>query len=124
MSRAIDWRGVFAVLVTPFTDDQSIDVESLRRQIRFCVACGVQAVVGPVVASEFFTLSDDERRLFYRVTVAELGSKIPYVAGVSGTSGPHAAELALAAAGAGADAILAMPPYVTAGNHRERGVQP
>lgn len=108
----VDWRGVFAVLVTPFHEDLSIDFGGLAQQVDFCVACGVQGIVTPVVASEFFKLSDAERGRIVDVVATRLGGGIPLVAGVAGTSAPHASALAKQARDAGADALIAMPPYV------------
>ncbi len=115
----ITWRGVFAVLVTPFHDDLTLDLESLRRQVDFCIACGVQAVVAPVVASEFITLADRERCLIYDAVAGQLDGRASYVAGVSASSAPHARSLAEAATGAGADALIAMPP-ILGGRSKER----
>lgn len=109
----IRWQGVFAVLVSPFHDDQSLDLDGLTRQVEFCLACGVDGVVAPVIAGEFFTLSDAERLAVIERVVNALDGRCPFVAGVAGTSAPHAAELARAATDLGADALIAMPPYVT-----------
>jgi len=55
------WRGVFTIPVTPFHEDGSIDWDSLRRCVEFCIEAGAHGIVMPVNASEFFTLTDDER---------------------------------------------------------------
>lgn len=107
----LSWDGVFVVVVTPFADDLTVDLDALDRQVDFCLACGVQGLVTPVVASEFNTLSDGERVSIMRRVAARAGGKVPFVAGVAGTSAAHAAELTRAAADAGADAVIAMPPY-------------
>lgn len=117
----VRWSGVFAVLVTPFYDDLSIDWGSLEREVAFCLECGVDGVVGPVVAGEFLTLSDSERVQYFANVADWVGGRVPYVAGVSGVSGPHAAELAAAASRASADALIAMPPYVGQGDAASTG---
>lgn len=115
MSR-MAWQGIYAILVTPFHDDLSIDWETLEREVEFCLECGVHGIVGPAIASEFYTLSDFERKHFVQNVATWVNKKVPFVAGVSGVSGHHAAELALAAQDAGADALMAMPPYVVPGS--------
>lgn len=114
-----NWRGVYAVLVTPFHDDLTLDHDALHRQVEFCLACGVQAVVAPVIASEFFTLSDAERVAVYRTVAAAARGRVPFLAGVSASSVPHARALAAAAHEAGADALIAMPP-ILGGRSTER----
>lgn len=112
-----DWRGIYAVLVTPFQEDLSLDLPSLERQVAFCHACGVDGLVTPVVASEYFTLSDAERNQVIATVSAVNAGALPLVAGVSGNSGPHAAALAAEAAANGADAVMAMPPAGGHGKH-------
>jgi dihydrodipicolinate synthase/N-acetylneuraminate lyase len=116
MKHHISWHGVFAVLATPFHDDLSIDVQGLVNQVDFCLECKVHGLVAPVIASEFFTLSDSERIEIFRLVAKRTRGILPFVAGVSGVSIPQAVMLAEAAADAGANALIAMPPYVGGGS--------
>ena len=87
-------RGIFPIVATPFAADGSIDETGLRRVVRFCLDCGVHGLVWPAVASEFYSLADDERKRFLRVVIDETGGRVPVVAGVSGCSVPVAAGFA------------------------------
>lgn len=104
-------HGIFTIPATPFHDDLTIDEASFRREIEFCAQCGAHGIVWPVGVSEMMTLSDDERRAGFRLIATENRHRATFVAGISGTSIPHAVELAKAAAEAGADAVIAVPPY-------------
>lgn len=104
------FRGIYTIPVTPFDESGAIDEPSLRRCLEFCVEAGAHGVVGPVNASEFFTLSDDERDLVVRTMVQVVDHAAPVVAGVTGVSPQHAALLARRAQEAGCDALIAMPP--------------
>ena len=106
------WRGIFPIPVTPFNPDLTIDYESLRRQVRFCLAHGAHGLVYPAVVSEFFTLGEDERRLVLETVLEEVDGRIPVIAGVTAASTPLAARLAGEAAGMGASGVMAMVPYV------------
>ena len=66
----------------------------MRRTVRFCIEAGAHGLVGPANASEFSTLSDDERRRWIEIVVSECGGRIPVVASV--TSGHTIPALALA----------------------------
>src|SRR6476620_10799497 len=99
------FRGVFTIPCTPFTETGALDVESLHREIEFCVACGAHGIVAPVNASEFTSLSDAERHQVVEIVVRTTGERIPVVAGVSGVSAEVAAMFARQAADAGADAL-------------------
>ena len=56
------FRGIFTIPTTPFDDKGEIDTESFRRVVDFCIDCGAHGLVYPVNASEFSTLTDEERR--------------------------------------------------------------
>ena len=106
------WRGIFTIPCTPFSDDGALDLESLRREVEFCVAAGAHGLVAPVNASEFWTLSDAERRSVAETIVTVAAGRLPVVIGVAGGSAPVAVEFAKHAEDCGADAVIAMPPYV------------
>lgn len=105
-------RGVFAIPPTPFHDDGGLDEDGLRAVVRFLVDGGAHGVVTPVNASEFAYLTDSERHRVVEIAVAEVAGAVPVVAGVTGTCVEQAIPLARHARTAGADAVIAMPPYV------------
>jgi len=109
-------RGLFAIPVTPFAADGTLDVNSLRRVIAFCVEAGAHGIVTPVNASEFTTLSPEERRIITRVAIEENEhaggrGRVPVVIGVGARTTAEAVGYARFAEDAGADAIIAMPAY-------------
>jgi len=106
------WRGIFVIVITPFTADYELDEASLRKQIRFCIEAGAHGLVGPANASEFATLSDDERKRWLEIVVSEAAGQIPVVAAT--TSGHQVPAVALSrwAEQIGAAGIMAMPPHV------------
>ncbi len=107
-----DWRGSFAIPMTPWDDSDRIDEDVLRAEIEFIVAAGAGGIVAPVMVSEFFVLSEDERRLMIRLPVEVVKGRLPVVANVAAANTPLAARYAAYAQEAGADAVIAMPPYI------------
>jgi 4-hydroxy-tetrahydrodipicolinate synthase len=107
------WRGIFTIPVTPFDEDTELDLDSLRAQLDFSVEAGAAGIVHPVMASEFFTLTDEERLQMMPIVTKQVAGRIPVVIGVAATSIQGARRFARAARDAGADAVIAMPPYVT-----------
>lgn len=107
-----DWRGIFVIVVTPFTEGYELDEASLRRMIRFCIEAGAHGLVGPANASEFATLSDDERKRWIEIVVSEAAGQIPVVAATTHGHMLPAVELSLFAQQAGADGVMLMPPHV------------
>ena len=58
-------RGILPVLQIPFRGagvEQVVDDESLRAEVDFCIAAGVDGLVVPALASEFMVLAPEERR--------------------------------------------------------------
>jgi dihydrodipicolinate synthase/N-acetylneuraminate lyase len=106
------WRGIFVIVVTPFTASYELDEASLRRQIRFCIDAGAHGLVGPANASEFTTLSDDERKRWIEIVVGEASGQIPVVAATTSGHALPAVALSRYAQQVGADGIMAMPPHI------------
>jgi dihydrodipicolinate synthase/N-acetylneuraminate lyase len=108
---AREWRGSFAIPMTPYDAHDHIDEDVLRAEIEFCIQSGVGGIVVPVMVSEFRVLSEDERRTMIRVPVEVSNGRAPIVANCAAVNTPLAVSLARYAQEAGADAVIAMPPY-------------
>jgi 4-hydroxy-tetrahydrodipicolinate synthase len=105
-------RGVFPILATPFTDDGAVDEKSLKRLVDFCIGCGVHGLGEFGLASEFYKLTEDERRLITDLVIEQVGGRVPVVIGIGGPTNRVAVAFSRYAEQAGADAVLALPPYV------------
>lgn len=106
------YRGVYTIPSTPFDEQGRLDEEGLRRIVDFCVGCGAHGLVYPVNASQFSVLSDEERIRASRIVVEQNAGRIPVVIGVQGVCNSHAAMFAREAKAMGADAVIAMTPYL------------
>lgn len=107
-----DWSGSFCTPMTPFDEDDRIDEEALRAEVAFCVESGVGGLCVPVMVSEFRLLSEEERRLMIRVPVEVSDGQVPVVANCAAVNTPLAVSYARYAQEVGADAVIAMPPYI------------
>jgi 4-hydroxy-tetrahydrodipicolinate synthase len=106
------WRGIFVIVVTPFTESYELDEASLSREVRFCIEAGAHGLVGPANASEFPTLSDDERKRWIEIVAGEAGKQVPVVAATTHGHFVPAVALSRYAQQAGADGVMAMPPHI------------
>jgi 4-hydroxy-tetrahydrodipicolinate synthase len=106
------WRGIFPIIATPFTKGYELDEASLRKTVHFCIEAGAHGLVGPANASEFATLSDDERKRWIEIVVGEAGGKVPVVASTTSAHAVPAVALSRHAQHIGADGITAMPPHI------------
>ena len=107
-----DWRGSFAIPMTPFDGADRIDKDVLAAEIEFCIESGVGGLVVPVMVSEFRLLSEEERRTMIHISVQVSSGQVPVVANCAAVNTPLAVSYARYAQEVGADAVIAMPPYM------------
>lgn len=111
--------GVCPILPTPFDGENKIDVESLKRVVRFMLECKVSGIALFGNASEAFALTQEEKELIARVVVAENAGAVPLIFGAGGTSTETALVSCRWAESAGADVLMIMPPYMIKPNGKQ-----
>ncbi|MBL1086421.1 5-dehydro-4-deoxyglucarate dehydratase [Streptomyces actinomycinicus] len=97
--------------VTACGPDGSLDLDVYRTHVRRGVAAGAAAVFACCGTGEFHALLPEEFEACVRVAVEAAGGRVPVVAG-AGYGTALAVRYARLAADAGADGLLAMPPYL------------
>jgi len=75
--------GIIAVPATPFTDDNLVDVASLRRYAQNALAQGAVGFLAPAVAGEVETLSQAERELIVTTLLSEVKGRAIVIGGIS-----------------------------------------
>lgn len=103
-------RGVIAFPITPFKTDLSLDISGLRQNLQELLKHPICAVVAAGGTGELYSLTPGEHLEVVKATVEEVRGKVPVMAGV-GFNRQIAIEMAEQSAKAGADALLALPPY-------------
>jgi 5-dehydro-4-deoxyglucarate dehydratase len=106
--------GLLFFPVTPFASDGSVNLDAFRKHIRSRLETGPGAVFACCGTGEFWSLGPAEYEACIRVAVEETGGRVPVIAG-TGYGLALATEFAAAARRAGADGLLAMPPYLVVG---------
>jgi 4-hydroxy-tetrahydrodipicolinate synthase len=107
--KAVNFEGVFPILVTPFNEKDQVDHESLRKVVQFMVNIGVQGVTVLGVLGEANRMVDSERREIIKTAVEAAQGKIPVVAGASNTGTASTAALSVMAQKEGASAVMVAP---------------
>jgi 5-dehydro-4-deoxyglucarate dehydratase len=102
--------GVIAFPITPFKSDLSLDIDGLRGNLAKLFENQICAVVAAGGTGEMYSLTAAEHRQVIRATVEAAHGRVPVIAGV-GFNQHVAVELARASVDAGAQGILAFPPY-------------
>jgi 4-hydroxy-tetrahydrodipicolinate synthase len=111
-------QGVLPVLHMPYHDNETIDFETLGREIDFAFGCGADGIVF-ALASELLRLTTEERRAMAEFLVAKNGGRGSVTISIGAESTPAVVEFATHAQSAGADALMAIPPLATAAGESE-----
>src|SRR5437763_8558219 len=113
MTRFKDWlpQGWIPAVLLPFRADFSIDEAAYRRHLRDLLAVdGITALTVNGHSSEVHACTPDEQREVLRITLEEVGDRLPIIAGVYADGSLEAARLARQAEAGGATALLVFPP--------------
>ena len=113
MTRFKDWRpqGVIPAVLLPFRADFAIDGAAYRRHLRDVAAVrGIGALTVNGHSCEVHACTVDEQREILRLTMEEVGDRLPVIAGVYADGSLEAARIARLAEADGAAALLVFPP--------------
>ncbi|MET9496832.1 5-dehydro-4-deoxyglucarate dehydratase [Streptomyces sp. NPDC006552] len=99
--------------VTAYGPDGALDLDTYRTHVRRGVEAGAAAVFACCGTGEFHALAPEEFEACVAAAVEAAGGRVPVVAG-AGYGTALAVQFARRAERAGADALLAMPPYLVA----------
>ena len=102
---------VHAALTTPYAENGWIDVDALRLHIELLAEDGVDGVVPAGTTGEGPLLEESEVASAVATAVQTAEGRLEVIAHVGRASTPATLRLARAAAGTGADALMAITPY-------------
>lgn len=115
----MNWKGVLPAITTNLNADLSVDNAALAQHCRWMIDSGCAGIVCCGSLGEAATLSCDEKIAIVRTAVAAVGDRAPVVLGIASLSTAEAVTLARAAAEAGAQGLMVLPPYVYTSDWRE-----
>ncbi len=104
-------RGSLVAIVTPMTDDGTLDLNALRRLVDWHIAEGTDGIVVVGTTGESPTVDYDEHCLLIRTVLDQAAGRVPVIAGTGANSTSEAIELTECAKTAGAQAGLSVVPY-------------
>ncbi|MFE0758655.1 4-hydroxy-tetrahydrodipicolinate synthase [Inquilinus sp. NPDC058860] len=106
--------GLYTAIVTPLTQDGSVDIEGLQALVRFQLAAGASGIVPIGGTGEYPAFSRAERRGIVTACVEAADGK-PVIPGVLSTGFEDALEAGRDFAAAGAAAVMTVTPYYAPG---------
>ncbi|MGN7199695.1 4-hydroxy-tetrahydrodipicolinate synthase [Arthrobacter sp. SAFR-044] len=104
-------RGVLTALSTPFKQDETLDVETLKLIVDRSIDGGVDGVVAAGSTGEVGALSSEERLLLIETVINQANGRVPVIANTGATSTAEAIRLSRAAEKLGADVLMLVTPY-------------
>ncbi len=113
------FRGVYAVMLTPFKADESLDEAALREHTNWLIEQGVQGVIATGSTGEAASLSEAERKRVVEITLDEARQRVPVLIGSGANSTHDTIMYSLHAQEAGADGLMVIHPYYCMPNERE-----
>lgn len=111
MKSLLNLRGIVTVLNTPFSDDDTVDLDALRHNAQRAIDVGVAGFLVPAMASEVYKLSDSERAAMVDVVLEAAAGRAVIVGGASaGTPGARRTQAQRLIA-QGCEGVLVSIPY-------------
>lgn len=111
-------KGIVPAMITPFKQNEDLDVDGLSKIIHFLLDEGVHGLFVSGGTGEFYALSKEEKEKIFEIAVDEVNGKVPVYAGTGAESTREVLELTKIAKNVGADAaVVTTPYYIKPGNH-------
>jgi 4-hydroxy-tetrahydrodipicolinate synthase len=104
-------RGVFAALVTPMTEDETVDLGRLAEHADRLIGQGIHGLIPLGSTGEYYALSAQERRDVLATTLQAAAGRVPVLAGANAGSTREVIEYSRQAETLGAGGVLLAPPY-------------
>lgn len=105
-------EGILVPIVTPFTEDNKVDVAKLEKLVNEFIARKVTGIVACGTTGEYYSFSPEERDLVLKTIHKAAAGRCTLIAGISDMSTELAAQRAIEAKALGYDGLmLSAPPY-------------
>ena len=115
----VDWHGVQAVIVTPFSADGALDEAAYRQVVEFVIDAGCHGVIAAGSTGEFYLMSDEERGRVFDIAVDQAAGRVPVIGCPAAIRIEDTIALTRRAAQAGCAGVMALTPLYISLSDRE-----
>lgn len=109
------FKGLGTALITPFKQDQSVDLDALKKIVQQQLSGGVDALIVIGTTGESPVIDYDERRKIISLVVEEATGKVPVIIGTGTNNTKKVIENNKQAEDLKADGVLIVNPYYNKG---------
>lgn len=107
---AFEWKGVFPALLTPFTDNDKLDLRMYEKNLQAQLDAGVHGIIIGGSLGEASTITEKEKEELTELSVEYINGKIPVIVNIAETTTKEAIQQAANAKRWGADGLMLLPP--------------
>ena len=108
----MQFEGIYTPLVTPYTEDFSLNDLALKETVELLIEAGVAGIIVAGTTGEYYAQSMEERLDMMERVKGLIGGRVPMIVGTGAIRTEESIAYAEAAVAAGADALLVTtPPY-------------
>ncbi|WP_316820956.1 dihydrodipicolinate synthase family protein [Pedobacter gandavensis] len=108
MSKSI-FKGIIAYPITPFNDQEQIDIPLFKRLLERMVVAGTHAIAPLGSTGVMPYLSDEEKEALTEAAIQQVSGRVPVLTGVSNLTTERTIYHAKFAEKAGSDAVMILP---------------
>ena len=105
------FQGIYAVVVTPFYEDGTFDVESAKKNLDWLIEQGVQGVCILGATGEYQSISDEEHMAYVKEIVPYVKDRVSVIVGASRERPEDVVKLVNNIKECGAHAAMVLPSF-------------
>jgi 4-hydroxy-tetrahydrodipicolinate synthase len=106
------FRGIGCPCVTPFTNEDTVDLTRFRELIDFLINSEINAIIAASCCGESYSLTDDEYLQVIDTAIDQVNKDVPVFIGLPTENNQRILTVANYATSAGADGLVLYPPRV------------
>ncbi len=113
------FKGIGCPCVTPFDEDEALDLTKLRELIDFLINNEINAIIPASNCGETYSLTDVEYHQLIDAVIDQVNNAVPIYVGLPTESNAHILSIAKYATDAGADGLVLYPPRIPSLTNQE-----
>lgn len=116
---SFEWKGVFPALLTPFTENDELDLLVFEKNLAAQLNAGIHGIIIGGSLGEASTITNEEKEEMVEFAVEYVNGRIPVILNIAESRTTEAIHQTVLARKWGADGIMLLPPMRYKSDDRE-----